>query len=197
MKQEFVGRSVPRLEDKPLVTGLGRFVADISFPHQLHMHVVRSTHAHGRISSIDVKAALAHPDVAAIWTSDDIADMPPIDFREGRIEQFEPYRQPILAKTHVRYVGEPLAVVFAESIFAAEDAGELVEYAIEELPPILAPDQPVGEFSPGVHTEPEIIRKSYGDVAAGFRAAHQVLELELNIGRHSGVPLETRGAIAC
>src|ERR1700752_4005826 len=80
MQQAFVGRSVPRLEDKPLVTGLGRFVADIGFPHQLHMHVVRSTHAHGRISSIDVQAALAHLGIAAVWTSNDVADIPPIDF---------------------------------------------------------------------------------------------------------------------
>src|SRR5919201_2219037 len=133
MQQAFVGRSVARLEDMPLVTGRGRFVADINFPHQLHMHVVRSRHAHGRISGIDVKAALAHPGIAAVWTWADVADVAPIDFREGRIAHFEPYRQPILATTHVRYVGEPLAAVFAESILAAEDAAELVDYAIEEL----------------------------------------------------------------
>src|SRR5262249_22620267 len=122
MQQPFVGRSVPRLEDMPLVTGRGRFAADISFPHQLHMYVVRSTRAHGTISTIDVEAALAHPGVVAVWTFNDVADIPPIDFREGRIEQFEPYRQPILAASHVRYVGEPLAAVFADSIYTAEDA---------------------------------------------------------------------------
>src|SRR6478609_397799 len=106
MQRPFVGQSVPRLEDMPLVTGRGRFAADISFFHQLHMHVVRSTYAHGKISAINVEAALAHPGVTAVWTSNDIADIPPIDFREGRIEQFEPYRQPILATSYVRYVGE-------------------------------------------------------------------------------------------
>jgi carbon-monoxide dehydrogenase large subunit len=196
MQRAFVGRSVPRLEDKPLVTGRGRFAADISFPYQLHMHVVRSTHAHGTISAISVEAALAHPAVAAVWTSDDIADIPPIDFREGRIEQFEPYRQPVLATGYVRYVGEPLAAVFAESAYAAEDAAELVTCEIDDLPVILAPDHPPGEFKPGALTEPAIILKEYGDVAAGFRAAHQIVELDLSIGRHSGVPLETRGAIA-
>ena len=196
MQRAFVGRSVTRLEDKPLVTGRGRFAADIGFPHQLHMHVVRSTHAHGRISTIDVEAARAHAGVAAVWTSDDVTDVPPIDFREGRIEHFEPYRQPILATGTVRYVGEPLAVVFADNLYIAEDAAELIACEIDDLPVILTPDAPPGEFRPGAHTEPEVIRKEYGDVAAGFRAAREIVELELSIGRHSGVPLETRGAIA-
>jgi carbon-monoxide dehydrogenase large subunit/6-hydroxypseudooxynicotine dehydrogenase subunit gamma len=196
MQRAFVGQSVTRLEDGPLVTGRGRFAGDINFPHQLHMHVVRSNRAHGKISAIDVTAALAHPGVVSIWTAEDIADIPPIDFREGRIEQFEPYRQPLLATTYVRYVGEPLAAIFAESIYAAEDAAELVDCAIEDLPVILAPDHAPGEFKPGFLTEPTIILKEYGDVRAGFRAAHQIVELELSVGRHSGVPLETRGAIA-
>src|SRR5579862_8239690 len=104
----FVGRSVPRLEDPPLVTGRGRFAADVSFPHQLHMRVVRSAHAHGKIRAIDTTAAKAHSGVFAVWTSADTADIPPIDFREGRIEQYEPFRQPILARDYVRYVGEPV-----------------------------------------------------------------------------------------
>ena len=64
----FVGRSVPRLEDGPLVTGSGAFANDVSFPHQLHMRVVRSAHAHGRILAIDASAARALPGVAAVWT---------------------------------------------------------------------------------------------------------------------------------
>src|SRR5262245_28112330 len=121
MQRAFVGQSVTRLEDEPLVTGRGRFAADVNFPHQLHMHVVRSNRAHGKISSIDVTAASAHPGGTAVSTSEDIKDVPPIDFREGRIEQFEPYRQPLLATTYVRYVGEPLVAIFAESLYAAED----------------------------------------------------------------------------
>ena len=196
MQRRFVGRSVPRLEDKPLLTGRGRFAADISFPHQLHMHVVRSTHAHGRISALDVSSAQAHRGVAAVWTSADVADIPSIALREGRIEHYEPYLQPILAKDTVRYVGEPLAAIFADSIYEAEDAAELVACEIDDLPVILAPEHPPGEFKPGAHTEPEVILKTCGDVSSGFGAAHQVVELELSIGRHSGVPLETRGAIA-
>ena len=109
----FVGRSVPRLEDRPLVTGRGRFAADVVFPHMLHMRVVRSAHAHGRIVSIDTSAARALPGVVAVWTFADVADIPPIDFRLTRIEGLAPYRQTILAARRVRYVGEPVAAVFA------------------------------------------------------------------------------------
>jgi carbon-monoxide dehydrogenase large subunit/6-hydroxypseudooxynicotine dehydrogenase subunit gamma len=196
MQEKFVGRSAPRLEDRPLVTGAGRFAADVSFPHQLHMRVVRSSRAHGRIRLIEIDGARAAPGVAAVWTADHVRDVPPIDFREGRIEHFKPYRQPIVACGYVRYVGEPVAAVFAEDPYLAEDAADLVTMEIEDLPAILSADEPPGEFAPGIHTEPTVIRKEYGDLEVGFRAAHQIIELELRIGRHSGAPLETRGAIA-
>jgi carbon-monoxide dehydrogenase large subunit len=192
----FVGRSVLRLEDRPLVMGRGRFAADVSFVHQLHMRVVRSVHAHGRIVAIDIAKACAAPGVIALWTAADVADIPPIDFRLTRIEGLEPYRQPILAKDHVRYVGEPLAVVFAADPYSAEDAAELVTAAIEELPVVMSAEAPPAEFSAGHPTEAAIVCKGYGDVAAAFAAAHASVTLDLKIGRHSGVPLETRGAIA-
>jgi len=196
MQERFVGRSVLRLEDRPLVTGQGRFAADIDFPHQLHMRVVRSAHAHGRIVSIDVRRAAAHPGVVAVWTAADVMDVAAIGLRDGRIEQYEPYCQPVLARDYVRYVGEAVAAVFAENPYVAEDAADLVGIEIEELPAILAPDHPPGEFSPGRSTEVTVIDKGFGDVEAAFRNAHAVIDLELKIGRHSGVPLETRGVIA-
>ena len=192
----YVGRSLPRLEDRPLVTGRGRFAADISFAHQLHMRVVRSAHAHGRIVAVNVDAACAMPGIAAIWTAADVAAIPPIDFRLTRIEGLEPYRQPILARDRVRYVGEPVAVVFAADPYAAEDAADAVAVEIEALLELLAADAAPGEFAAGHSTEAAIVRKGYGDVAAAFAAAHEIVALELKIGRHSGVPLETRGAIA-
>jgi len=191
----YVGRSLPRLEDRPLVTGQGRFAADISFAHQLHMRVVRSAHAHGRIVAVNVDAACAMPGIAAIWTAADVAAIPPIDFRLTRIEGLEPYRQPILARDRVRYVGEPVAVVFAADPYAAEDAADAVAVEIEALLELLAADAAPGEFAAGHSTEAAIVRKGYGDVAAAFAAAHEIVALELKIGRHSGVPLETRGAI--
>jgi aerobic carbon-monoxide dehydrogenase large subunit len=192
----FVGRSVPRLEDRPLVTGRGAYAADISFPHQLHMRVVRSAVAHGRIISVEASAALALPGVIAVWTAPDVADVPPIDFRLSGIEGLLAYRQPILARDRVRYVGEPVAAVFAADAYVAEDAADLVALKIDELPPLLAADGPPGEFEPGQSTEAAIVEKHYGDVEQAFREAHAVVELALDIGRHSGVPIETRGAIA-
>jgi aerobic carbon-monoxide dehydrogenase large subunit len=193
----FVGRSVPRLEDRPLVTGRGAYAADISFPHQLHMRVVRSAVAHGRIVAIDASAARALPGVRAVWTTSDVADIPPIDFRLSRIEGLVAYRQPILARDRVRYVGEPVAAVFAADPYLAEDAADLVAVEIEELPVLLAADVPAGEFEPGRSTEAAIIEKQYGDVEQAFRDAHAVVALTVDIGRHSGVPMENRGAIAC
>jgi len=196
VKQNVIGRSVQRLEDPPLVTGKGRFANDISFPNQVHMRVVRSTLAHGEIVTIDAAAARALPGVIAVWTADDIPEVPPIDFREGRIPPLEPFRQPVLAKGRVRYVGEPVAVVFAETAYVAEDAADLVDIDIRELPVLVHADAPPGEFEPGRSTEATIVRQGYGDVDAAFRAARTVIELDLSVGRHSGVPLETRGAIA-
>jgi carbon-monoxide dehydrogenase large subunit/6-hydroxypseudooxynicotine dehydrogenase subunit gamma len=192
---KWIGQSVERLEDPPLVRGRGRFAADISFPHQLHMRIVRANHAHGRIAAIDASAARALPGVVAVWSAPDIADIPPIDFREGRIPALEPYRQPVLAIDKVRYVGEPVAAIFAEDPYVAEDAADLVTLEIEELPILLAAEGEPGEFSAGRNTEVAVIQQGYGDVDAVLRSAPLVVELELGIGRHSGVPLEARGAI--
>src|ERR1051326_6095963 len=112
-RKPVVGRSVTRLEDPPLVTGRGRFAGDVSFAHQLHMRVVRSTCPHGRIVAIDTGAARAAPGVVAAWTNADIAAVPPIDFRLTRVEGLEPYRQPGPAEKRVRYVGEAGAAGFA------------------------------------------------------------------------------------
>ncbi|MGB6349015.1 MAG: xanthine dehydrogenase family protein molybdopterin-binding subunit [Pseudolabrys sp.] len=195
-KQKFVGRSVPRLEDRPLLTGRGRFAADISFPGQWHMRVVRSPVAHGKIRAIGGDAARALPGVHAIWTHADVAHIPHIPFRLTGLKTLEPYQQPVLARDTVRYVGEPVAVVFAENAYLAEDAAELVELSIEHLQTtMLATEQP-GFYEGELTTEPGVVQKSYGDVDAAFRAAHAVVSLELSVGRHSGVPMETRGAIA-
>ncbi|MFL6797541.1 MAG: xanthine dehydrogenase family protein molybdopterin-binding subunit [Xanthobacteraceae bacterium] len=191
-----IGRSLPRLEDRPLVTGAGRFAADVAFPNMLHMRVARSAHAHGRIMRIDTSLAQAMSGVVAVWTFADVADIPPIDFRLTRIEGLVPYRQTILARERVRYVGDPVAVVLATEPYTAEDAADLVALEIEELPVVLDASAALGEFEAGRSTEPAVIEKSYGDVADAFRNAHAVVELDLAIGRHSGVPLETRGAIA-
>jgi carbon-monoxide dehydrogenase large subunit len=193
---KFVGRSVPRLEDRPLLLGNGRFCADISFPGQWHMRVVRSPIAHGKIKSVNASAALKLPGVHAVWTGADVAHIPPIGFRLTGLKSLEPYRQPVLAKDVVRYVGEPVAAVFAEDEYTAEDAAELVEVDIEtRRATLLAAEEP-GFYEHELTTEPGVIRKGYGDVEAAFRNAHAIVSLELSVGRHSGVPMETRGALA-
>ena len=195
-KTAYLGRSVQRLEDPPLVTGQARFAADINFPNQLHMRMVRSSYAHGEIVSIDISEAQAMPGVVAIWTAEDIADIGPVDFRADRAaEALKPYRQPVLAKGRVRYVGDPLAAVFAEDPYLAEDAAEAVVIEIEELPVIVSADDPPGEFAAGHGTEAAVMHHGYGDIDAAFANAERVIELDLRTGRHSGVPMETRGAI--
>jgi aerobic carbon-monoxide dehydrogenase large subunit len=193
---QVIGLSLPRLEDPPLLTGEGRFVGDLNFPGQLSMRVVRAERAHGDIVAIDTAAASALPGVAAVWTGADVTHLPPIGLRDSDPGKLGPYLQPVLAQGRVRYVGEPVAAVFAEDPYIAEDAADLVEVEIAALPALLAPDLPPAEFAPGRGTEADLIEKGYGDVAAGFAAAHAVVALDLTIGRHSGVPLETRGALA-
>jgi len=177
----FVGRSVTRLEDRPLVTGNGRFAADVSFAHQLHMRVVRSPHAHAGIRAIDTAAARNVPGVVAVWTTADVADIPPIDFRLTRIEGLDPYRQPILATDRVRYVGEPVAAVFATDPYTAEDAADLVNIEAEPLTALMDADAPPGAFDAGHATEVALVRKSFGDVETAFAGAHAVVALDLHL----------------
>ena len=190
------GRSVKRLEDPPLLRGEGRFVADMNFPGQVHMRVVRSPVACGMIAGIETDDALAAPGVIAVWTGADVAMIPPIDFRQMRIPGLGSYRQPILAQDRVRYVGEPLAVVFADDPYRAEDAAEMVFADIDELRPVLTAVEPPGEFAPGLHTEAAVITKSCGALDEAFAAAAHIIEMDLAVGRHTGVPMETRGALA-
>src|SRR2546430_2898484 len=191
-----LGRSVPRLEDRPLVRGKGQFVGDIAFPHQLHMRVVRSPYAHALLRGIDRSVALAAPGVVSVWTAADIADLPPIDFRDPANEALRPYRQPLLARDRLRYVGEPVAAVFATDAYLAEDAADLVTIGAEELSPVLDAEAAPSGFAAGLTTEALVLRESYGEVDAAFASAHVIVALDLEIGRHSGVPLETRGALA-
>ena len=195
----YIGRSLKRLEDRPLLLGKGNFAADSNRPDQLHMRVVRSPVAFGTIIEIETEEARQLDGVVAIWTIRDLEDVPPIDFRQMRAESLLPYRQWILARDYVRYVGEPIAVVFANDPYVAEDAADLVFCDIDELdakldataePSLFMPDT-----YPGLLSEPGVIRRSYGDIEAAFGAAHRVVSLTAKVGRHSGVPMETRGAL--
>lgn len=159
------------------------------------MRVVRSPFAAGRILDVDTSEAEALPGVIAVWTAADIAELPLIDFRMTKMQGLEPYRQPVLAVDYVRYVGEPVAVVFAEDAYVAEDGADLVFADIDPLEALLDP-RSSGVFLPDLTPEVARIEKGYGDVDGAFSSADHVCEMELSVGRHTGVPMETRGSIA-
>ena len=190
-----IGRSVRRIEDPPLLTGRGRFAADIVLPGMVHMRVVRSPVACARILAVDMTEARAAEGVLAVWDAAELLGVPPIEYRQVSLPELAPYRQPVLASGFVRYVGEPVAVVVATDPYLAEDAADLVWVDLEDLPVALDPTLPA-VFPPDLPIRAATIRKEYGDLDGAFAAADVVVDLEVQVGRHTGVPLETRGAVA-
>jgi carbon-monoxide dehydrogenase large subunit len=207
-----IGARALRLEDPVLLRGAGRFAADTYHAGELHMRVVRSPVAHGRIVSVDVSGALALEGVVAAWTYDDIADLPAIGFRLTPRDELLPYRQPVLARRVVRYVGEPVAVVFATSAYLAEDAAERVVLDIDQLPAHVDPDATpiewvdaeqatwatgLGGSLSAQDSEASTFVTEYGDVDAAFAGGSgRIIEMDATIGRHTGVPMECRGLVA-
>jgi aerobic carbon-monoxide dehydrogenase large subunit len=184
-----------------LLTGTEPFVADVRLPGQLSAAMVRSSVAHGAIRSVDVLNARAQPGVVAVFTAQDIASdlgaVPVIRPRLSYDDSLRPYFQPVLAVERVRFVGEPIALVVAESRAAAEDAADLVVVEVEALEPILdvwAADDAASLFD-GVPNRIDV-RAGYGDAAAALGQADVVVSERLEIGRHSGIPMETRGLVA-
>lgn len=190
-----LGRSLPRLEAGPLVAGRGWYVGSIEMADQLSMRVVRSPFPHARITSIDVSEALAVPGVVAAWSWADLGDVAPIGFRRDVGDALAPFRQPVLASDMVRYVGEPVAVVFAETAAIAEDAADLVDFRAELLDASIDPADSVFGGSVDRATA-AVVEEGFGDVDSAFASADLVVELELEIGRHSAMPLEPRGLVA-
>ena len=117
--------------------GEGQFVGDIAFPHQLHMRVVRSPYAHALLRGVDIAAALAAPGVRRGVDRGRYRRSAADRFSRPGSEALRPYRQPLLARDRLRYVGEPVAAVFATDAYLAEDAADLVAIEAEELPPVL------------------------------------------------------------
>jgi carbon-monoxide dehydrogenase large subunit/6-hydroxypseudooxynicotine dehydrogenase subunit gamma len=195
-----IGQSAPRLEDRRLVRAKGRFVDDIDLPGQLWMRVVRAEVAHARIDSIDAGEARALPGVVAVLTAEDVAGIPPIPLRLDFGIDLDPYLQPVLARDRIRYVGEPVAVVVADDAYTADDAAELVSVEFESLPVVLdaiaALEDDAQSLWPERGNEAARLAKRFGHVEAAFAAADRVVSADLRTGRHTGVPLETRGLIA-
>jgi carbon-monoxide dehydrogenase large subunit/6-hydroxypseudooxynicotine dehydrogenase subunit gamma len=194
-----VGQRISRLEDGRLLRGTGYFVDDIDRVGQLWMRVIRSPLAHARVASINAEAALAVSGVELVLTGEDLATVSPIPVRTRTEHDLTPFLQPMLAQDRVRYVGEPVAVVLAEEAYLAEDAAELVEIHYEELPCTLDAQEGIGAGAQNlrdeVGNEAATLSMGFGDTEWAFENAAHIVETEVKVGRHSGVPLETRGLV--
>ena len=184
---ELAAQPTLRKEDRRLLSGEGRFGADVQFPRMLHVRIVRSAVAHGRLMGIDTTAARAAPGVVAVFTA---ADLPgdiriPVRLQVQSVD-LSGHLQPVLAHRSVAYVGEPVAVVVAEDPYVAEDGAELVQVDVEPDDVLLdasqaRPEHLAADFSLG-----------YGDVDGAFDRAVHVVACEFNVGRHTAVPMEPR-----
>ncbi len=200
-----VGTPVERIEDLRLLRGQGQYVDDLHHEGMLHAAILRSSVAHGRIRSIDVKAALAMPGVRGVFTADDVArasggSVPSISLRLAPLPELEPFGQPVIAQAKVRYVGEPLAVVVADTAGLAEDALEMIDVDIESLP--VVPDRHISGknevllFEELGRNVPITYTAAKGGAASAFARAPYVRKESFRVQRHSAVCLEPRGVLA-
>ena len=188
----WVGRSIRRFEDPALVTGAGRFTGDL--PAERWVRFVRSPVACGRIKRITAPAG------ATVLTCADLADVKPIVPMLHKFN-YVPIGQPVLAKDTVRFVGEPVAAVIADSPQEAEDLADLVELEIDEMPAVVGAREAMETGAPCVHAEAarnvivEARLQTPGFDAAMARA-HRLVEIAIRSGRQNALPLETRAAHA-
>jgi carbon-monoxide dehydrogenase large subunit len=202
-----IGQSVRRLEDPRLLQGLGRYSDDVSLPRELHAVLVRSPHAHARIRGLDARRALAAPGVAAVLTAADLAadgvgDLPTDRTRkrgDGTPAFATP--RPALARDRVRHVGDPLALLVADTRAHAVDAAELVTIDYEPLPAVVATVAATHPGAPPVWDEaPDNVAfvAESGQreaVARAFAGAAHVTRLDFVVSRVAAAPLEPRGAV--
>lgn len=194
-------RAVERVEDQRLLTGTGNFVDDLVFDGMLHAAILRSAVAHGRLVRIDVTKARVLPGVHAVLTARDFGnDIPVIPLRLAPLPGVDGFLQCPIATDKVRYVGEPLAVVVAESRYVAEDALELIAVEIEPLPAVVdrfasqANDVLLFEQHGTNSATSYAVRK--GDPDRAFATADYLRKETFRAHRHTASPLETRGMIA-
>jgi carbon-monoxide dehydrogenase large subunit len=214
--REGIGKPVRRVEDERLVTGAGCYTDDITLPGQAHASLVRSPHAHARIVGIDVAAAVAMPGVIAVLTAseaagDGLSSIPhrpiptnphevPLKSRDGGKFFIAPH--PLLAADRVRFVGEPLAIVIAETPALARDGAERVTVEYEPLPAVTATSEAIAAEAPVLWEDNGsnvCVDSHAGDadaVDAAFRRAAHVVTLVTRVNRVTGVPMEPRAALA-
>jgi aerobic carbon-monoxide dehydrogenase large subunit len=196
-----IGRSVRRKEDQRLLTGRGRYAADFRLPGMLQAAVLRSPHAHARLGAVRAGAALALRGVVAVVTAQDLGNIGRIPVRLGPRPSIVACLQLPLARDKVRYVGEPVAFVVAESRYVAEDALELVEVDYEPLPTVADARRAVEPGAPVLHEAIDgnvvaTLDTRRGDAEAVMATAHTRVRERFAVQRHTGVPMETRGLSA-
>jgi carbon-monoxide dehydrogenase large subunit len=206
-----VGRSLLRREDRRLLTGKGQFVADLELPRMLHAVFIRSPVAHARIRSIDLSPATAVPGVALALSGADLARLlPPLPDTQlslpskwtTRVQhEFHNPQQPGLAHDKVRHVGEAIAVIVAESRYAAEDAAALVSLDLEDLPAVVSAEAALASGAPLIHEH--LLTNLFGafsiakgDVAAALARAPRRLQRRFYHHRYAAMPIECRGVVA-
>ena len=193
-----LGVAIVRKEDPTLLCGRGRFADDLPAPAgTLHAHVVRSPHAHARIVHIDAAHALAQDGVWAVLTGEDVRRLsdPFLIALKAPIDQWS------LAVERVRYVGEPVALVVAESRYLAEDAAELLSIEYETLEAVLDPRLAREASAPLLHAQAKsneisVREFSYGDSAAAFARADARIALTCEYPRSSFTPMECYVVVA-
>ncbi len=198
--QDLIGASPRRKEDRRLLTGAGRYVDDLTRPGMLHMIVVRSRHAHARIVKIALEAARALPGVAAVWTALDLPEMKnAMPAAYGGTYKGRAFQVPVLAHERVRYVGEGVAVVLAESVYAAADAAQAVEIEYDPLP-VASDTEAAVTAEPPIHEWPDNttlpVGAHVGDVDPVWGQCNLVVSERMRHPRIAGAALETRGAFA-
>ncbi len=202
-----VGQAIRRVEDRRFLTGAGRFTDDITVAGQLYLYVLRSTHAHADLAAIDTAAAKAAPGVVAVLTAADLdrlnvgsmpaEGIPPA--ADGRPPT--PPVRPVLAKTRVRYVGEPIVAVVAQTLYQAKDAAELIDIGYTDLPVCVRPSETVKPGAPEIHREASgnvLVHWRLGDAAkaeAAFAKADKIVTIDLINNRMNPTALEPRSAI--
>jgi aerobic carbon-monoxide dehydrogenase large subunit len=196
-----IGSPIERLEDLRFLRGRGQYVDDLARKDMLHAAILRSSVAHGRIRSIEVTRARALPGVHTVITAKEIGNrVPRVPMRLQPLPEFERFGQPVIAETKVRYVGEAIAVVLADTPGIAEDALGLIETDIEPLPAVAdrrasADDQSLLFEEAGTNLAMRF-RAVRGDAAAAFAGAPYVRRERLRTQRHMALPLEPRGLLA-
>jgi carbon-monoxide dehydrogenase large subunit/6-hydroxypseudooxynicotine dehydrogenase subunit gamma len=195
-----IGARLKRREDPRFLTGGGSFVGDITLPGMLHATVVRSTHAHARLENVDVAAARRMPGVVACFTAADIGDrLTQIPIRLGADPKLFPFLQPPLASERVRYAGEPVAVVVATDAGVAADARDAVRIDYAPLPAVVTMDAAAAQEATALFDGGNVAATwliDVGDVEGALARAAHVVEERFDVGRQTGLPIETRGLLA-